>query len=470
MALWLLACGGQTVAPASEAPETIAPTAVPLPTGEEEVVLQVTTTPQSPAATAPLAQGSQEPTSAPTEEPTPATTPSSPVETEPPAQGSQEPTEEPTAAPGPVRATIGAVGDIMVPSYIIDDAKTGAGEYDFSALFAPFAELFQSVDLMCGNLETPLAGAETGYTQKKDAKSNAFLFNAPDSVLDTLKAYGVDVLTTANNHCLDRGAAGLYRTVETVRAKGFYQTGTFLNAEDRQKPCIVEVNGIRIGIVASTKKVNSVTSGSMEETERQTAIGYLQKGEGLADDVIGDIARTKSAGAEFVIVFAHWDFENDKPADSRTKALAKQLFLAGADCIIGSHPHRVKGAEYMTVQRQDGPYTGLVLYSLGNFSANNDFEKMVGLFVELTLEKAPETGRVTLVDAAVLPTITIRRGGDNKKQGFTVVPAYADPDAVTGLSSPLTKSEKELLSRAREHAWKRVGTAAGLRALDAPGN
>lgn len=452
LALGLLgapACGGRTNAPASETPQTAAPTeAAPLPTeAEEEIVLQANTpaaTPQSPEKTAPAAQETEAPTAGPTAEPTEATTP----------------------VPEPVRVTIGAVGDIMVPSYIIDDAKTGAGEYDFSPLFAPFADLFASVDLMCGNLETPLAGGGSGYSQKKDAKTNAYLFNAPDSVLDALKAYGADVLTTGNNHCLDKGAAGLYRTVETVRQKGFVQTGTFLNAEDRQKPCVVEVNGIRIGIVASTKKVNSVSSVKMDETERQTAIGYLQKGDGLTDAVIADIARTKDAGAEFVIVFAHWDFENDKPAAEETRRLAKALFAAGADCIIGSHPHRIKGAEYMTVQRQDGPYTGLVLYSLGNFTANNTFEKMVGLFAEITLEKDFETGTVALADAAVLPTITIRRGGD--RQGFTVVPAYADPDAITGLSSPLTQSEKELIQKARAHAFNRLGTVNGLRVLDEP--
>lgn len=379
----------------------------------------------------------------------------------------ETPTPAPTDSPVPQPATvtIGAVGDIMIPSGILSDTKTSGGEYDFSTLFAPFADLFRSVDLMCGNFETPLAGREAGFSQRKD-KSGALLFNAPDSVLDALKESGVDMLTTANNHCLDMGADALYRTIETIRANGFIQTGTFLNAEDREKPCIVELNGIRIGFVASTRNVNSGSAGRMRDEERQTAVAYLLNGSKLHEDVLRDIRRVREAGAEFVILFAHWDFENDKPAAEATRQYAKQLLEAGADCIIGSHPHRVKEAEFVTVQRADGPYTGLVLYSLGNFTANNTFEKMVGLFAEITLEKDFATGRVTLCDAAVLPTFSVRRGGNAPR--FTVLPVYADTSMITGLRSPLTDSEIKSIAKAREHALKRLGNRKGIRILDEP--
>lgn len=383
---------------------------------------------------------------------------STPKETPTPA-----PTDTPV--PSPVTVTIGAVGDIMIPSGILGDAKTSDGEYDFGNLFAPFSDLFQSVDLMCGNLETPLGGKEAGFSQRKD-KTGAFVFNAPDSVLDALMESGVDMLTTANNHCLDMGADAFYRTIETIRAAGFIQTGTFLNAEDREKPCIVELNGIKIGFVASTRGINSGSAGKMRDEEKQIAIGYLLNGSRLHDAVFEDIRRVREAGAEFVILFAHWDYENDNPTSETTRQFAKQLLEAGADCIIGSHPHRIKDAEYVTVQRADGPYTGLVLYSLGNFSANNTFEKMVGMFAEITLEKDFATGKVTLCDAAVLPTFSIRRAGN--AQRFTVVPAYADTSMITGLRSPLTDSEIRSIAKAREHALKRFGSPNGVRILDEP--
>ena len=413
-------------------------------------------------------------TPAPTEIPTPSPTPEPEIVVElttpfvtPSPLPTQIPTPSPTPVPPPEYVTIGAVGDIMIPSGIVWDAQTEDRSYDFHTLFAPFAELFSSVDLMCGNLEVPLAGKEVGYSGLKDNKTGFFSFNAPDSLLDTLKEYGVDMLTTANNHTFDKGVKGLRRTVETLRAAGFYQTGTYLDGADREKPCIVEVNGVRIGFVASTRLMNQAFKDVRGEEER-TAVGYLtdpKNPERLSQDVLGDLARVKAAGAEFVIVFAHWDYENTNPTAAITKGLAKQLFEAGADCIVGSHPHLIKSAEYMTVEREDGPYTGLVLYSLGDFTANMEEERMIGLFACLTLEKNYETGMVTLYDAAVIPTLTMRRKVESGPK-FTVMPIYTDTERITGLAEPLTEAEIAALTRARIYALNRLGSVEGLRLLD----
>lgn len=398
-----------------------------------------------------------------TESPTPTPTPT------PTPEPTPTPTPSPTPVPTPLLVTIGAVGDVMIPSGIVSDTRTADGEYDFHALFAPFADLFGSVDLMCANLEAPLAGKEAGYSTRDDPRPGEFRFNAPDSVLDPLKEYGVDLLSTGNNHCLDKGEEGLYRTIETIRAAGFCQTGTFLNAEDRETPCIVDVNGIRVGFVAAMRTMNVEPSAfGIDEERAWTVIDRLVFYEGdPTEAVLNDIKRVRDHGAEFVILFAHWDYEDDKPASENTRRMAEILLEAGADCIVGSHPHRVKGAEWITAEREDGPYTGLVLYSLGNFTANNKFKCMVGLFAQLTLKKDFETGAVTLYDAAVLPTLAIRRAL-NSRPRFAVMPAYADPDRITGLREPLTKREISLLQKARAYAMERLGDVDGLRLLDEP--
>ena len=376
------------------------------------------------------------------------------------------PTPTPTPIPSPVYVTVGAIGDIMAPSAIIEDVRTEEGLYDFSTLFLPMRDLFESVDLMCANLEVPLAGEKGGYSGKKDARTGLFSFNAPDSLLDTLKAYGVDLLTTANNHSFDRGIDGLRRTVQVIREAGFYQTGTYLNEEERQKPCVIEINGVKVGIVASTRLMNQAYI-DVNRSEAYQAFGYYMcDGSQLTEECKASIARVREAGAEFVILFAHWDYENDNPTASDTKSLARQAMIAGADCIIGSHPHRIKSAEYITVEREDGPYTGLVLYSLGNFTANQEFTCMVGLFSRITLKKDFETNTVTLVDAGVLPTLTVRRSGE--KPRFMVLPVYADPSMIMEFETPLTDSELKLLENARALAFKRLGKVEGLRVLDEP--
>ena len=411
----------------------------------------------APDAEGQSAEPTEKPTPVPTEEPIITV---APVITEAPTE---TPTPEPTPEPTPVFVTIGAVGDIMVPSGIVADVRTEEGAYDFTTLFASVRELFESVDLMCGNLEAPIAGAQAGYSAPRNGEQGLYTFNSPDSLLDTLKEDGMDVLTTANNHCMDRGKKGLFRTVETVRAAGFLQTGTYLDEADREKPLIAEVNGMRLGIVASTRLLNAA-SKDFSRGEAHTCISYLTDSGNLSEDVLKDIERVKAAGAEYVIVFAHWDYEDDNPVAAITKSLAKQLFEAGADCIIGSHPHRVKSAEYITYDRGDGERRGLVLYSLGNFTANQ-VNCMTGLFAKITLTRDLQTGQITLCDAACIPTLIMKRDIEGVPR-FTVVPTYADPERITGLSEPLNEKEIDALGKARAAALLKLGRVDGLRILD----
>lgn len=426
LCLLMLACVGEAVPTVTEteapiAEPTATPTALPVVVAEVDLV----------------------PTAAPVVTPVPSPTPT--------------PSPEPTATPvpEPIRITIGAVGDIMVPSGIVADAKASADEYDFSRLFASVAELFQSVDLMCANMEAPIAGAAAGYSVLA-AEGEIPRFNAPDSVLDVLRDAGMDLLTTANNHILDKELSGLLRTTEAIRAAGFYQTGTYLDALDRAEPCVIDVNGIRVGFIAATRLINRRTE-HISSTDLPIHVCMLVDGNDIAKSIYDDIARCREAGAEFIILFPHWDYEDDKPAYAITKQYARQLLEAGVDAIIGSHPHNIKRIEYVTVARDGGEYTGLVAYSLGNFTANQDSHRSTGLFLRLTLEKDPYTGAVTLCDATYLPTLVMRRSAGDKPQ-FAVFPAYADRDAMPALSPALTDSEWKRIAAARTFALSVVKT------------
>ena len=104
---------------------------------------------------------------------------------------------------------ITVLGDIMVePPFMEQVAQQGA--YDFKPSFAPLKALLKDSDYVIGNLETPLAGEEAGYTNR------IVSFNSPDSLLDALIDLGVDAVSTVNNHCLDRGLAGLERTLQVL--------------------------------------------------------------------------------------------------------------------------------------------------------------------------------------------------------------------------------------------------------------
>ncbi len=384
------------------------------------------TEPAAQATAAPTLSATPQPTEAPTLEPTP--------------------TPEPT----PTVITIGAIGDIMAMAVQVNGAYDEAtGTYDFSRSFVGVADQFRSVDLMCGNFESTLAGEEAGYSVKKRPEEAADTFNAPDSIIDTLKDIGFDFLSTANNHALDRQMPGLLRTLDVLDEKGLYHTGTARSNEERDTPLIIDVKGVKIGIVAATEIINKNDRYMTdEETEYAVTRLYLQQ-----DRLIAQIKATREAGADFIIAYPHWDKEHKSAANARTREAAKLLLESGVDVILGSHPHVVQSIEYITVERDGAPYTGLVVYSMGNFISNMSNKKDVdplkyGLYVQLSLEKALD-GTTTLQSAAYMPLFCFYRSIDNKYL-HQVVPALADTSRIRSYSE-LTDKELQRVETAREY-------------------
>ena len=371
------------------------------------------------------------------------------------------PTPEPTATPEPTPTviTIGAIGDIMImPAQISGAYDEATDTYDFSRSFQGVANQFRSVDLMCGNLETTISGEDAGYSEKKAKNEPADTFNAPDSVLDNLKDIGFDFLSTANNHALDRKMPGLLRTLDLLDEKGFYHTGTARSNEERDQPLIIDVKGIKIGFVAATEIINKHDKYmNDEETEYAVTRLYSQQ-----ERLLTEVKACKDAGADFVIAYPHWDKEHKTGANSRTKEMAKLLLEAGADLILGSHPHVVQSIEYMTVERDGSPYTGLVVYSMGNFisnmSAKSDVDPLkYGLYVQLSLEKATD-GTTTLKSASYMPLLCFYRTVDDKYV-HQVVPALSDTSLIRSFSE-LSDTNKEQVEVCREFVTDICTTSA----------
>ena len=111
-------------------------------------------------------------------------------------------------------AKITIIGDIMCEPRLLKASKS-KGHYNFDGVFQNVKDLFKESDYVIGNLETPLAGKEKGYT------NGLFSFNTPDEFADAVKASGIDLVTTANNHCFDRGIDGMIRTLEVLEKKGY---------------------------------------------------------------------------------------------------------------------------------------------------------------------------------------------------------------------------------------------------------
>ena len=346
-------------------------------------------------------------------------------------------TTPPTVPPEPETRTarIGAVGDIALDAKLISVFSNAADDsYCLDMAYQGMRELIEGVDLMCGNLETPLAGEDAGYSgnpktpNARDPKLNAssYAFNAPDELASDLGAAGFDFVSTANNHFGDRCHDGVLHTLDVLDGAGLLHAGTYRSEEEREAPCVTEVNGIRIGLLSSSSVFNRLYDIRLSRTP------YLICSLNDRERIETDVRLCREAGAEFIIMFAHWDEEYQTRPSRTTEKKAAWLLSIGVDAIIGSHPHVVQPVRYVTVERETGPYTGLVAYSLGNSMMLMQRAPMYAqLFLQLTVQK-DATGAVSLAEAAYMPVFSVQYAADGAEY-FEVLPAWRDADRIRSI-------------------------------------
>jgi len=288
-------------------------------------------------------------------------------------------------------------GDIMVHDTQLAAAKLkGKNIWDFDYQFE-LAKPFLKGDAVVGNLETVLAGQErrhTGYPQ----------FNSPDSLALTLRDAGFNTLLLANNHTFDRGSSGMRRTVELLRDHGFQLAGL-----DITPPLLLELDGIRVGVVNATYGVN----GEHPKAKGTVRVNVISK-----EFLEASIRDLRLKGADCVVACLHWGDEYKPEPNETQKKQARWAFEAGADIIIGSHPHILQPVEF----RKDGR---LIFWSMGNFVSGQRTlprERTVIAAVDIELNEKSECRvlRAGVVPAAVLKVPVKGREAAN---GFVIVPA-----------------------------------------------
>lgn len=301
----------------------------------------------------------------------------------------------PTARAGSetVRAEVVCVGDLLCLGGQLSAAKTRSG-YDFDYVFSGVRKLISGADLAMGNLETPAAGPKGGYT--RTGQTGFPILNAPYSYLKAVKSAGFDLVTTANNHAADKGERGIRTTLKNIRRAGMTATGTF--ASKRAKRYAVKnVNGIRVGVLAYNEGGYNRKQYSLSAEKRSYMLNTYSYARAKAD-----IRRLRREGrADVVIAAVHWGEENTHSVTGGQKRIARQLAAAGADVVVGSHPHVLQKFQYL--KGKSGKKT-LVAYSLGNFvSSMPRPENRDAVILRLRLTKRDgETG----VKAEYLPVRT----------------------------------------------------------------
>lgn len=252
---------------------------------------------------------------------------------------------------------------VTVPPLELGVIPQPSGTWDFRESFQYVRQILRRGDLTIGNLETMVSQSSPLGMQILRLEDKPYL-NAPASFLDAVKYAGYDLLTMANNHNVDTGLRGIYETLQNVEDWGFMHTGLFGSEED-DRYIIVEVNGIKIGIVSYSAFYND-KDGNLTESGQDVLLNRYGK-----DKARADIRAAKKAGAEFVIAFIHWGAENTHAITHNQEQYARNLARAGADYIVGSHPHALQRYDIITTSSgREVP----VIYSMGNFLSSMQYD------------------------------------------------------------------------------------------------
>ena len=286
---------------------------------------------------------------------------------------------------------IRAVGDLMMHQRQLDLAWREGGAYDFDPQYALVKDSLSDADYTIANLETTIGlyGNQpySGYPR----------FNAPESLLDTIRAAGVDFLTLANNHMLDRYFEGMLTTVERVDQWGFDHGGAYRTPKEAATPVAVEVNGVKIGFLCYTAHTNGM--------ERYCDAGATEYGISYPKDAdfAADVEALRAAGAEFIVCLPHWGTEYQRRPDADVRQTALKMAEAGVDVILGSHPHMVQPMEWLEVDTPQGARRTLVAWSMGSFISNMKIQYTdSGVIVDFTIVEQPD-GSYAVEDVGYVP-------------------------------------------------------------------
>ncbi|GAB3505360.1 CapA family protein [Pseudoxanthomonas daejeonensis] len=234
------------------------------------------------------------------------------------------------------------VGDVMVaerPGELIT-----AGIDPFRA----FAPLLDAHDLRIGNLECVVA---TGG----DALAKPYTFRADPNVLPVLKRH-FDGLSLANNHSGDFGKQAFAEQLDLMRSAGLPGFGGGRNATEAHAPLILERDGLRIALLGYVE----FKPRSFEADATRPGVAWSGEDEQVIEDIV---AARRDHHADIVIPYLHWGWEEEAQPSPRLRAFARRMIDAGADMVVGGHPHVTQGADV---------YKGKpIIYSLGNFLFNS---------------------------------------------------------------------------------------------------
>ncbi len=287
-------------------------------------------------------------------------------------------------------ASITSFGDTLCHKPLFNAAYNKETEtYEFSPMFKYVERYFKDSTVTIGNLESSMAGPEGGYS------GNPY-FNAPEHLATDLKELGVDIMTTSNNHSLDKGFSGIESTLNYLDIAGILHTGTSRDEEEQDTILFKYLNGIKTAFLSYTYGTNGIAVPEGKEF----CVNLIDE-----ELMLKHINKAKKEGAELIIVSMHWGVEYQTTENKEQERLAEFLIQNDVDIILGSHPHVLQPMKMVKVETESGEEKeGLVIFSQGNFFSNQrDINTRNTAIFNIEIKKDRETGEVTVESVSYVP-------------------------------------------------------------------
>lgn len=269
------------------------------------------------------------------------------------------------------KITLLFAGDIYFSSHVLNAYQRAGGIS--GVLDDKLRSVIGEADLFMANEEFPFSDRGTAAADKE------FTFRVPPEKVSIMKEIGPDIVALANNHTLDYGIDALFDTLDTLDQAGIYRVGAGRNLEEAKALQVLDAGDKKIGFLAASRVLP--VAGWAAGANHPGLLATYDSG-----ILLKEIEAAKSA-CDYLVVYVHWGIERNTEPEDYQRTLGQQYIDAGADLVVGSHPHVLQGIEY---------YKGKpIIYSLGNFIFGSSIPKTMLLKVEIpagALEDAEKAG------------------------------------------------------------------------------
>ena len=300
--------------------------------------------------------------------------------------------------------------------------------FDFTNSFKYITKYLKASNFVAADFEAVMAGPDEDYENVFDQYGTAgFLYNVPEVAAENMKAAGISLLQTANEHAGDFGIDGVKSTLSYLDSVGIKAAGTQKSANDKRYT-IASVSSIKIGFVAYSNNLNM----ELDEDNAYAVNSLDNYDENKIKQMCNDVRAARRDGAEFVVAMVYaGEVYNTEPDDSQ-KSLFNSLFEAGADIVIGTEPYAMQPIEVRDLTDTDGTAKkGIAIYSLGTFLGSETYgsagiDNDIGAILDVVVNKegnkkakisgirlTPTCITYTEDDVFVLPAAEVKNNKDS---------------------------------------------------------